>query len=114
MKENDNPEENEEIKTLDVRESIEQLLRSLEMKCQSLRRLPKNALLKIVPKTTDGEWVHGFEKLLDSEESEDYDFSSDNNFFDKPGSSALTSDQSSGRSKRGEVLSMSRKLKINF
>ena len=87
MKESDSTEETEElcvlgeeIKTLDVRESIEQLLRSLEMKCQSLRRLPKNALLKIVPKTTDGEWVDGFEKLLDSEESEDYDFSSDNNF----------------------------------
>ena len=40
-------------------------------------------------------------------ELEDNDFCCDEDFFDKPGTSAQTNDQSSGRSKRGEVLSMS-------
>ena len=53
----------EEIRTLDVRQSIDQLLRSLRLKCESLNKLPFNAFFEIEPITTDNTRVEGFDNL---------------------------------------------------
>ena len=51
----------EEIRTLDVRQSIDQLLRSLRLKCESLNKLTFNAFFQIHPITTDNNRVDGIE-----------------------------------------------------
>ena len=68
MKENDNRNAVEElcvladeIRTLDVKQSIEQLLRSLRLKCQSLPKLPNETYFEMTYVTNDNSQVEGFD-----------------------------------------------------
>ena len=67
MKENNNRNRGEElcvlgedIRTLDVKQSIDQLLRSLRLKCESLDRLADDTFFEMTYFTYDNSYVEGF------------------------------------------------------
>ena len=72
------------IQTFDVRQMIEQLLRSLRLKCKGLKKLPFNSLFKVQIFLFDEGIVEGFEHLVDEDSEEESD--SDNETKDSDSS----------------------------
>lgn len=109
MKENDEPRDAEdvcvigqELKILDVKYSLNQLLTALRLKCEGLPKLPNSSYLEMKPITSDNRPVEGFENL-DSLPTGIEPYSEESSSLSTPSTSTSTSN--SGRPY--EVLSMS-------